>query len=115
MPNNDLLLELTAHINEYGVWINKEFELNESDEDDIFPIVVMRETIHKILEELQKRSISFDASTLRTLDKKWQSYLQNHKDSDYIFSVNRDDEPKSNWWWWIDQLDTLTDEEKTTL
>jgi hypothetical protein len=99
----------------YREWINKEINLNEDWLEEAEYMSFARGELHKIVEEFRHRSLKNDFSELQALDKRWQTWILNHSDPDFKLEHPRERMPKSRWWEWVDELGTLTDEQRKTL
>jgi|GEM_PF-4095644 len=76
-----------------------------------------RADIHGYIEDLGESIDSAIVSRIIELDKHWQSRVLREKEPDFqIIDVDRKGRiPYSEWWWWVDQIETLSDSEKSTL
>lgn len=89
--------------------------VNRYEDDDIAPIISMRDDIHISLQSHEKNIQDEQIERLKQLDKKWQDFISRNHDPDFRFNFSNFDKNKSQWWWWIDRLDELTDRERSTL
>ncbi len=115
MADSDLIHDFEKSLSGYKRWIAKRFDLNEDELEEAEYMSFTRREIHKIVEELQKRGITYDAQELARSDREWQNWILSHSDPSFKLEHPRDDQPKSHWWEWIDQLASLTDEQRNTL
>lgn len=102
-------------LDEYEHWIDMEWGVNRYEDDDIAPIISLRDDIHTLVlsseEDIQDENIK----RLKRLDRKWQSFIYENRDPEFRFNFSNFDKDKSQWWWWIDRLDELSDKQKSTL
>ena len=100
-------------LNEYEHWISMGWGVNRYEDDDIFPIMSMRDDIHEQIQTNRENLTTEQIKRLKKLDKEWQDHISSHHDADFRFNFNNP-EDKTRWWWWIDRLDELTEEQKST-
>jgi hypothetical protein len=113
--NDELVQEYVELFKVYYQWIGKKFVLDDIWQHEVFELIAKRDILHELIIELDRRHLPHDVVTLKEQDHIWQEWLLDHTDPNFDFKIQRNDKPKEEWWWWIDQLDTLTDEQKTTL
>lgn len=115
MTTNDIAEDFRETLGEYEAWVNKNFELSEGWDDEVFYIVTVRDDLHELAEKLHSQSVAFDAERLKEADQRWQRWLLDHTQKGYKMIVKREDKPKTQWWWWVDELADLTPEQRATL
>ena len=102
-------------LDNYEHWIDMGWGVNRYENDDIFPIISMRDDIHDTLDSHEAMIKSESILRLKELDRKWLTFLEKNRDPSFRFNLRNFNEPKVKWWWWIDRLDELTPEQKSTL
>lgn len=102
-------------LDNYEHWIDMGWGVNRYENDDIFPIISMRDDIHDTLDSHEAMIKSESILRLKKLDRKWLTFLEKNRDPSFRFNLRNFNEPKVKWWWWIDRLDELTPEQKSTL
>ena len=115
MTDSDIYKEYGELVNSYDKWIKKEFWLHEADEPEILQIFTIREELHFLIEESMVRKINIDVAETKTLDETWQKWLIAHKVRGFSWPRKKPLPPRTQWWGWIDQLESLTEEERSTL
>jgi hypothetical protein len=115
MSTNDPTQNIKDDLDEYERWIDMKWCMNRYDDDDIAPIISMRDDIHQTVESFGDNISSEDIERLKDLDSKWQSWIEGHRDPNFRFNWRDFDKPKRKWWWWIDRLDELSEEDKASL
>lgn len=113
----ELISELDSSLKSYKHFKHGGIPLEKHLHFDLYEETVLaRASIHDSVNELHKRGRNVDTQEISSLDRQWQEWILENKSSDFeLVDLNRDDEPKDHWWWWIDQLETLSDSEKSTL
>lgn len=94
-------------LEEYEFQVSQEW--HPADIEEIFSMVVTRDT----LSERAHEATSEQVKALRIADQRWQNQFMGTNAGKLKPDWKRT-EPK-NEWWWLDQLDTLTEEERSTL
>ncbi|HUC89769.1 MAG TPA: hypothetical protein VMR45_03130 [Patescibacteria group bacterium] len=114
MTDENLLKSYSENVKDYKRWIDKEIDLNEGWIEEAEYMSFARSEIHEIVEELDKRKLDVDKSSLKQYDQEWQSWILANTAPNFKLEHSRQGIPKNNWWDWIDQLDTLTDVQRST-
>lgn len=116
LTDDKLQDELNRCLDKYEHWINQKYVLDSYSDEEVFVMISMRDDIHDLIHEIRRRKLDVSfSSRLFSLDRQWQSWIITHHDKSYTFIMDRDDQPRSKWWWWIDQLETLSDEDRVTV
>ena len=108
-------MTFNEELDEYEHWIAMGWGVNRYENNDIFPIISMRDDIHDTLNSHGAMIKSESILRLKELDRKWLTFLEKNRDPSFRFNLRNFNEPKVKWWWWIDRLDELTPEQKSTL
>lgn len=112
MATNDK--ELRRLLDEYKEWVSMGWTLSESDSDDLFHTISLREDIHEFFKEHDPNNHSSAIKELRDIDQKWQEQLK--KTADPLFTPDwKRSNSKSLWWLWLDKLDDLTQQQRRTI
>lgn len=111
------LLELKQDIDEYGYWVDMGWHLCAADQDDIAPIISMRDDLHHDIKKIGIENIPVsEIERLKCIDKRWQNWLRDHRDEKFRYDFTYLSEiPQSRWWWYIDRMDELTGDELETV
>ena len=115
MSTNDVSDNFEKDLDEYETWIGMGWGVNRYEDDDILPIISMRDGIHEFIELHHKDIQDNQIKRLRELDRKWQGFIEKNHDPIFRFNFRDFDKKKVQWWWWIDRLDELSNEERATL
>lgn len=116
MATSELERELDETVDYYEEQIGMEYEVNEDWDSEVFLVVSIRDEIHQLASELRARKHNFDSERIRTLDKKWQLWVLENRDPNFRFDYRITPGSKKEWWWWwVDQLDILTEDQRSTL
>jgi hypothetical protein len=115
MTKDELLESYKGNLEEYVLWVSKDFLLDEDWLEEIEYMTFIRSQLHQIIEILDKRGISVDIKLLHNQDIKWQEWAINHTDLHFEIEHKRDGIPKIYWWDWIDHLEDLSPEERSTI
>ena len=113
----DLIASLNQQIDKYKIGVNAGWHLTAPDIEDAMNTAYVRDEIHTILSTLMHDNTFVDASELKKVDEKWQSQLLSYianSEVEVPYYPNND-EPSSKWWFHIEELDKLSDEERSTL
>lgn len=85
-------------------------------EDEIEMLLNLRSEIEKIKSELKERNATFSEKALQSLDNQLIKEASMNQNMLGNFAKYRNTRiPKKYWWFWLDQLDTLTEKERSTL
>lgn len=111
------LLELKQDIDEYSHWVDMGWHLCAADQDDVLPIISIRDDLHHYIKKIGIEDIPVsEIERLKHIDKKWQNWLHEHRDEKFRYSFTHLSEiPQSRWWWYIDRMDELTSSELETV
>ncbi|HEY6736368.1 MAG TPA: hypothetical protein VI322_01485 [Candidatus Saccharimonadia bacterium] len=115
MDDEELRAIYDDNLRGYKDWINKEIDLNEGWLEEAEYMSFARGEIHNIIEEQRKRGFKFDEMLLKSYDSQWQKWILEHNDSEFRLEHNREGQPRQHWWEWIDQLASLTEDQRSTL
>lgn len=78
--------------------------------------VLARDSIYNLLEEMNRRNLEFSTERIVQLDAEWQEFMLKNKENDFkLVDLNRDEIPRNLWWFWVDELETLTPEQRSTI
>ena len=116
MPDEKLLNEYEQYVEVYKKYnadgIPAKHEHFDMHEETVFT----RDSIHNVLQEIYRRKFRVDTTELKSIDKSWQEYMRENKTDGFeLVDINREDCPKELWWFWIDQIESLTSKELSTL
>lgn len=115
MQNDSIKASLEADLDDYEHWIDMGWGVNKYEDDDITPIISMRDDLHVQFKSLNQDVPAKQLDRLRSLDRRWQDHILKNHDPNFRFNFSGPEKPKSQWWWWIDRLSELSEEEKTTI
>jgi hypothetical protein len=114
LPDAELIEEYCSSLQEYKKWIEKKYKLNADWDSEVFYMMSTRDDFHSIVTEIKMRNLKHSDKKLRGLDQVWQNWLASNSDPEYKL-LSLQNKPKDHWWWWVDQLDTLSDDQRNTI
>lgn len=115
MTNGPLDSNFEDDLNEYERWIDMGWGVNKHEDDDILPIISIRDDLHIYILSQGKNIQDTQINRLQVLDKRWQDFISKNHDPSFKFNFRDFDKDKSQWWWWIDRLSELTEAQRSTI
>lgn len=117
LSTSELSHELGRQILSYRKWVNQNFKPDADWIHEVSEISLIREKLHLIY-GISSIGGKKNSAQITKLDKRWQEFIETHKDDDFIeaFHGFRPGKvAKSHWWFWLDRLDQLSKKERSAL
>jgi hypothetical protein len=113
--NQEIQTEFYEQLKEYSEWVGKKISPTNDWLEEIEYIIFSRGELHDLVVEIEKRKLDIDMEKLREVDKEWQKWISEHAAADFVLEHSGNEVSKGFWWEWIDQLNSLTPEQKSAL
>lgn len=105
-------------LQEYERGVGAKWVIAAPDIDDAMTVAACRDYLHELYLEAVKRDLEIDVDAIKALDSDWQGWILERIPIDMADhkSFYADHEiPKEKWWWWIEDLNSLSEKQRSNL
>ncbi len=114
MPNSAHERSFRKLVDYYEQCVNMKWRLHAGEVEDLLETAVTRDEIHNQLAKVGREAQPELLDRIKQIDSNWINYVLSTRDPSFTIGWHKPHE-RFKWWFWLDQLDTLTPEERSTL